>query len=115
MSGQNTGIPSSAVCTDCTQAAYTVLSQGIPQLSSTVQSAVSSECGANYTGNFIGRMILLQVLTSFADGQMPSDVEKTAGNASTTNTGSAIALSFGSLNMGAIVVAAVSAAFAILA
>jgi len=55
------------------------------------------------------------VLTFCVDGQMPSDIEKTAGNLSTTNTGSATALSFGSLNMGAIVVATVSAAFAILA
>jgi hypothetical protein len=42
---------------------------------------------------------------------------KTATNSSTlsTKTGGAIALSYGSLNMGAIVVAAISAAFAILA
>jgi len=98
VSGQSTGIPSSAVCTDCTKAAYTLISQGIPQVASTVQSAVSSECGTNYT-----------------DGQMPSDIEKTATNLSTTNTGSATALSLNSLNMGTIVVATVSAAFAILA
>ena len=55
------------------------------------------------------------VLTPCVDGQMPSDIEKTATNLSTTNTGGATALSFGSLNMGTIVVAAVSAAFAILA
>lgn len=56
------------------------------------------------------------MLTSFADGQMPSGVMKTATNSSTlsTKTGGAIALSYGSL-MGAIVVAAISAAFAILA
>lgn len=52
VSGQSTGIPSSAVCTNCTKAAYTVLSQGLPGVASTAQSSFSSECGANYTGNF---------------------------------------------------------------
>jgi len=115
VSGQSTGIPSSAVCTDCTKAAYAVISQGLPQVASIVQSAVSSECGTNYTGNFFGRSMTFSVLTPCVDGQMPSDIEKTATNLSTTNTGGATALSFGSLNMGTIVVAAVSAAFAILA
>lgn len=53
MSGQSTGIPSSAICTDCTKAAYTVLSQGIPQVAGTTQSALSSECGTNYTSNLL--------------------------------------------------------------
>lgn len=52
VSGQSTGIPSSAVCTNCTKAAYTVLSQGLPGVASSAQSSFSSECGANYTGNF---------------------------------------------------------------
>jgi hypothetical protein len=51
MSGQSTGIPSSALCTNCTKAAYTVLSQGLPGVASTAQSSFSSECGTNYTGN----------------------------------------------------------------
>jgi len=47
---------------------------------------------------------------------MPSDIQETASNSSsTTQSGGAIALSVGSLNIGATVVAAVSAAFAILA
>ncbi|KAG1752936.1 hypothetical protein EDB19DRAFT_1670665 [Suillus lakei] len=99
VSGQSTGISSSVFCTDCTQAAYTVLSQGLPGIASTAQSSVSSECGANYT-----------------DGQMPSSIQETAGNSSSTPSSSgAIALSVGSLNMGVAAVAAVSAAFAIFA
>ncbi|KAG2126301.1 hypothetical protein DEU56DRAFT_543433 [Suillus clintonianus] len=99
VSGQSTGITSSAVCNNCSKAAYTVLSQGLPAIASTAQSAVSSECGANYT-----------------DGQMPSGIQESATNSSsTTSSSGAIALSFGSLNMGVAAVAAVSAAFAILA
>ncbi|KAG0704515.1 hypothetical protein DFH29DRAFT_911661 [Suillus ampliporus] len=99
ISGQSTGIPSSAICINCTKAAYTVLSQDLPSIASTSQSALSSECGANYT-----------------DGQMPSGIQESASNSSSTTTsGGVIALSVGSLNMGAAVVAAVSAAFAILA
>lgn len=52
VSGRSTGIPSSAVCTNCTKAAYTVLSQGLPGIATAVQSSFSSECGANYTSNF---------------------------------------------------------------
>ncbi|KAG2342900.1 hypothetical protein BDR05DRAFT_885463 [Suillus weaverae] len=99
VSGQSTGIPSSAVCTNCTKAAYTVLSRGLPGIASTAQSSFSSECGANYT-----------------NGQMPSGIQETASNSSSkTSSSGAIALSFGSLNMGAAVVAALSAAFAIFA
>lgn len=99
VSGRSTGIPSSAVCTNCTKAAYTVLSQGLPVIATAAQSSFSSECGANYT-----------------DGQMPSSIQATAGNSSsTTSSSGAIALSVGGLNMGAAAVAAVSAAFAIFA
>ncbi|KAG1890233.1 hypothetical protein F4604DRAFT_653874 [Suillus subluteus] len=98
VSGQSTGIPSSATCTNCTKAAYTILSQGLPEVASTAQSSFSSECGTNYT-----------------DGQMPSDIQETASNSSSTTTSGAIALSVGSLNMGATAVVAVSAAFAIFA
>ncbi|KAG1766952.1 hypothetical protein EDD22DRAFT_950280 [Suillus occidentalis] len=99
VSGQSTGIPSSAVCTNCTKAAYTVLSQGLPGIASTAQSSFSSECGANYT-----------------DGQMPSGIqEASSSTSSTTSTSGAIVLSVGSLNMGAFAVAALSAAFAIFA
>jgi hypothetical protein len=99
MSGQSTGIPSSALCTNCTKAAYTVLSQGLPGVASTAQSSFSSECGTNYT-----------------DGQMPSGIQETASNSSsTTSSSGAIALSVGSLNMGVAAVVAVSAAFTIFA
>ncbi|KAG2132662.1 hypothetical protein BD769DRAFT_1627631 [Suillus cothurnatus] len=81
MSGQSTGIPSSALCTNCTKAAYTVLSQGLPR-----------------------------------NGQMPSGIQETASNSSsTTSSSGAIALSVGSLNMGVAAVVAVSAAFTIFA
>lgn len=99
MSGQSTGIPSSALCTNCTKAAYTVLSQGLPRVASTAQSSFSSECGTNYT-----------------DGQMPSGIQETASNSSsTTSSSGAIALSVGSHNMGVAAVVAVSAAFTIFA
>lgn len=99
VSGQSTGIPSSAVCTNCTKAAYTILSQGLPEIASTVQSSISSECGTNYT-----------------DGQMPSGIQETASNSSsTTSSSGAIALSVGSLNMGAAAVVALSPAFPIFA
>jgi hypothetical protein len=99
MFGQSTGIPSSALCTNCTKAAYTVLSQGLPGVASTAQSSFSSECGTNYT-----------------DGQMPSGIQETASNSSsTTSSSGAIALSVGSLNMGVAAVVAVSAAFTIFA
>ncbi|KAG2074644.1 hypothetical protein BDR04DRAFT_1126695 [Suillus decipiens] len=60
VSGQSTGIPSSAFCINCTKAAYTILSQGLPETASTVRSSISSECGASYT-----------------DGQMPSGIQDT--------------------------------------
>lgn len=97
VSGQSTGIPSSAICTNCTKAAYTVLSQSLPAVASTAQSSFSSECGANYT-----------------DGQMPSGIQEASSNSSSTTSG-AIMLSVGSLNMGVVAVAALSAAFAIFA
>ncbi|KAG1816105.1 uncharacterized protein BJ212DRAFT_211950 [Suillus subaureus] len=99
VSGQNTGIPSSAACTNCTKAAYTVLNQGLPGVASTARSSFSSECGTNYT-----------------DGQMPSGIQETASNSSsTTRSSGASALSVGSLKMGATAVVAVSAVFAIFA
>ncbi|KAG1751535.1 uncharacterized protein EDB91DRAFT_1045387 [Suillus paluster] len=100
VTGQSAGVPSSAICVDCTKAAYTVLNQGLPSIANATQSPLSSQCGTNYT-----------------DGQMPSDIQESASNSSssTTSSSGAIALSVSSLNMGAAVVAAVSAAFAILA
>ncbi|KAG2129840.1 uncharacterized protein EDB93DRAFT_1181653 [Suillus bovinus] len=97
LSGQSTGIPSSTICTNCTKAAYTVLSQGLPGIASTVQSSFSSQCGANYT-----------------NGQMPSGIQE-AASSSTTSSSGAISLSVSSLNVGVAAVAAVSAAFAIFA
>jgi len=41
--------PSNVTCTACTQAAYDILAQQQPSLASSAQSALQSECGADFT------------------------------------------------------------------
>ncbi|KAH7913919.1 hypothetical protein BJ138DRAFT_1001353 [Hygrophoropsis aurantiaca] len=99
MSGQTVSIPQNVTCSDCSKAAYTIAAQNFPSLVSGEQSSVSSTCGADFT-----------------NGQMPTDVQETASNTTSTgNTGAAVSLSMGSLHMGAAALVAVSSVFAFLA
>jgi len=97
MSGATINIPQSVTCSNCSKAAYTLVAQSFPSVVSGEQSAVQSECG-----------------TAFTNGQMPSTIQETATN-STSSTGGAAPLSVGSLNIGVAVVVAVSSAFAMFA
>jgi len=99
MSGQTISIPQNVTCSDCSKAAYTVAAQSFPSLVGDAQSTVSGECGAD-----------------FVNGQMPTDVQETASNTTSTSaTGGASALSVGSLNLGAALLVGVSSVFALLA
>ncbi|KAF9222680.1 hypothetical protein BS17DRAFT_755782 [Gyrodon lividus] len=99
MSGQNVSIPQSVTCSNCSKAVYTVVATNFPSLVSSDQSTLQSECGS-----------------SFTDGQIPSNIEETASNStSTSTTGGAATLSASSLNVGAAMLVAVSCAFAIFA
>jgi len=97
MSGTTIDLPQNTTCSNCSKAAYTIVAQGYPTLQTTDEATIQSECGA-----------------SFTDGQMPSDIQETASN-STTSTGGAASLSIGSLNVGVAMLVAVSSAFVIFA
>ncbi|KAI0071642.1 hypothetical protein K474DRAFT_1712282 [Panus rudis PR-1116 ss-1] len=62
--GQLPNIQSSAICTDCTKEAFNVVKADFPDVVSSAQSAISSECGAN-----------------FVDGSTPSGIQQTANTA----------------------------------
>jgi len=97
MSGTTINIPQNVTCSNCSKAAYTLVAQSFPSIASGEQSAVQSECG-----------------TAFTNGQMPSNIQETATN-STSSTGGAAPLSVSSLNIGVAMVVIVSSAFAMFA
>ncbi|KAH7888405.1 hypothetical protein F5I97DRAFT_692976 [Phlebopus sp. FC_14] len=97
-SGQNVSIPQNVTCSNCSKAGYTIVAQNYPSVVASEQSFVQGECG-----------------TSFTDGQIPSNIEETASNSTSTTTGGAATLSVSSLNIGAAMLVAVSSAFAIFA
>ncbi|KAI9572246.1 hypothetical protein HD554DRAFT_2068276 [Boletus coccyginus] len=100
MSGENINIPQNVTCSDCTKAAYSIAAQGYPSLVTGQQAYLQSNCGS-----------------SFTDGQMPSTIQETASNStsSTGSTGGAASLSVSSLNVGIAMLFAVSSAFAMFA
>jgi len=98
ISGANITIPQNVTCSNCSKAAYTIVSQNFPSIVSSDQSALQSECGS-----------------SFTNGQMPSGIQETASNTTTTSTGGAASLSVSSLNAGVAMLIAVSSAFAVFA
>lgn len=95
--GSDVGIPQSVTCSNCTKAGYTIIEQDFPGLLSDQDATLQSECGS-----------------SFTDGQMPSNIQETASN-STTSTGGAASLSVSSLNLGVVMLIAVSSTFALFA
>jgi len=75
---QSTGtIPQNITCNDCTQAAWAILEQDVPQLATIPQvaSAVSSQCGAAFA--------------SASPGVLPSDIIEGTGTAAPTASGTA--------------------------
>jgi hypothetical protein len=46
----NVALPSNVTCTDCTKAAYNLLSEQQASLVGTASSEVESQCGASFTG-----------------------------------------------------------------
>jgi hypothetical protein len=97
ISGTTVGIPQNVTCSNCSQAAYTIVAQDFPGLLTSEESTIQSECGS-----------------SFTDGQMPSNIQETASN-STSSTGGAASLSVSSLNVGVAMLIAVSSTFAVFA
>jgi hypothetical protein len=97
MSGKSPSIPQNVTCSNCSKAAYTILNEDFPSFVSDEQSAFQSECGS-----------------SFTNGQMPSGIQDTASNSS-SSTGGAISLSINSLNVGVAMLVAVTSVFAVLA
>lgn len=74
-SGNVPNIPKNVTCSDCTHAAFTILSQSALKsyFTSGSDSSISSYCGSDFT-----------------NGQMPNDVKQTASNSTSSgNTGSA--------------------------
>jgi hypothetical protein len=97
MSGATINIPQNVTCSNCSKAAYDIVAQSFPSVVSSEQSTFQSKCGS-----------------SFTDGQMPSNIQETATN-STSSTGGAASLSVSSLNVGIAMLVAVSSAFAVFA
>ncbi|OBZ68312.1 hypothetical protein A0H81_11810 [Grifola frondosa] len=96
-------VPSNVTCTDCTKQALNIFKQDFPDLlTSSVQSTISSTCGA-----------------SFTDGAEPSTVTELASNSTATSTGTsngASAISVGPIvAVGITSLLAVTSAFALLA
>ncbi|KAH0827450.1 hypothetical protein J3R83DRAFT_4138 [Lanmaoa asiatica] len=98
MTGTNVNIPQNVTCSNCSKGAYTVVAQNYPALLTSDQSTIQSECGS-----------------SFTNGQMPSNIQATASNSTSSSTGGAASLSVSSLNVGVAMLITVSSAFAIFA
>ncbi|OCH86361.1 hypothetical protein OBBRIDRAFT_783397 [Obba rivulosa] len=91
-------IPESALCTDCTQAAFEILDQSFTSVVNQTSSTVSSVCG-----------------TGFTDGSMPPTVVETANNSTASNAAMALSASGPVFGVTLSSLAAVSVAFAVLA
>ncbi|EMD32049.1 hypothetical protein CERSUDRAFT_88347 [Gelatoporia subvermispora B] len=98
MSGSVPNIPESAICQDCTQAAYSILSQALPSIFSQTTSFVSSVCGQ-----------------SFTSGSKPSEIVETANNGTAANAAMALGAPGPVFGVTLSSLAAVSVAFAVLA
>jgi hypothetical protein len=50
ISGTTVGIPQNVTCSNCSQAAYTIVAQDFPGLLTSEESTIQSECGSSFTG-----------------------------------------------------------------
>jgi hypothetical protein len=94
-SGSSISLPQNVTCSNCSKAAYTIVSKNLPSLVSSDQAALQAECGS-----------------SFTNGQMPSGIQTTSSNSSSGSTGGAASFSANGLNVGVAMLVAVSLAFA---
>jgi hypothetical protein len=82
------GAPQSMSCNNCTKEAYNIIVSNTPEaITSSANSSISGQCGANFTGPPTFNLSLATVVHTFStDGKTPTGISQTAAGTSLAKT-----------------------------